>query len=101
VGRSWGGSGDLAPLWDADEQIAERQFTLSFLNTAVDALALVAFGVALATRVLPGEHSLLLTLLPAAVAGGGIVLGLLVAGRAGAHAGRLQAAHHATGPSSS
>ena len=32
--------------------IAERQFNLSFLNTAVDALALVVFGLGLATGIL-------------------------------------------------
>ena len=35
--------------------IAEREFNLSFLNTAVDALALVVFGAALATGVLPAR----------------------------------------------
>ena len=35
--------------------IAERQFNLSFLNTAIDALALIVFGVGLATGILAGE----------------------------------------------
>ena len=52
--------------------IAERQFNLSFLNTAVDALALVVFGVGLATGIFAGEDNLLLTLLPAALAASGI-----------------------------
>jgi len=52
--------------------IAERQFNLSFLNTAVDALALIVFGVALAVGVVAGEGDLLLTLLPAALAAGGV-----------------------------
>ena len=36
------------------EVITEREFNLSFLNTAVDALALIAFGVGLALGVSPG-----------------------------------------------
>ena len=54
--------------------VAERQFNLSFLNTAVDALALIVFGLGLATRDLPRRaDNLALTLLPAAVAAIGIV----------------------------
>jgi uncharacterized membrane protein YbhN (UPF0104 family) len=73
--------------------IAERQFNLSFLNTAVDALALIIFGLGLATGILAGETNLLLTLLPAALAATGIGLALLVAHRASSYAGRLQAKH--------
>jgi uncharacterized membrane protein YbhN (UPF0104 family) len=73
--------------------IAERQFNLSFLNTAVDALALIIFGVGLATGILAGESNLLLTLLPAALAATGIGFALLVAHRAGPFAGRLHAKH--------
>jgi uncharacterized membrane protein YbhN (UPF0104 family) len=73
--------------------IAERQFNLSFLNTAVDALALVVFGVGLSAGIFGGEHNLLLTLLPAAVAATAIVAALLIARRAAAHAGRLRASH--------
>ena len=51
--------------------IAEREFNLSFLNTAVDALALVVFGIALGTGVLSGAHKLTLTALPAALADSG------------------------------
>jgi uncharacterized membrane protein YbhN (UPF0104 family) len=75
------------------EQIAERQFNLSFLNTTVDAFALVVFGVGLATGIFAGEDKLLLTLLPAAVAACGIAAALLIAPRAGAYAARLQAKH--------
>lgn len=63
-------------------QIAERQFSLSLLNTAIDAIALIVFGVALALGLLPGERDLLLTLLPAAIAALGITLVLAVASRA-------------------
>jgi hypothetical protein len=73
--------------------IAEREFNLSFLNTAVDALALIVFGVGLATSILAGEPRLLLTVLPAAVAATGIAAALLIAPRASSHAARLQAKH--------
>ena len=54
--------------------IAERQFNLSFLNTAVDALAPVVFSVGLAIGIFPGARNLLLTLLPAALAAAGSAL---------------------------
>jgi len=75
-GGSWGGVGVgtwiLHRFGMPVKLVAERQFNLSFLNTAVDALALVLVGSALATGVLAGEHDLLLTLLPAAVGACGI-----------------------------
>lgn len=74
-------------------QIAEREFNLSFLNTAIDALALVGFGLGLAVGVFPGERNLALTLLPAALAALGIVGALLVARRARMLAARLQGRH--------
>jgi uncharacterized membrane protein YbhN (UPF0104 family) len=77
----------------ATKLIAERQFNLSFLNTAVDALALIVFGVGLATGIFADEDNLLLTLLPAALAAIGIAGALLIARRAGSFAGRLQAKH--------
>jgi uncharacterized membrane protein YbhN (UPF0104 family) len=73
--------------------IAERQFNLSFLNTGVSALALVVFGVGLATGVFAGEDRLVLTLLPAAIAAFGIAAGLFIAPRASTYASRLQAKH--------
>lgn len=73
--------------------IAERQFNLSFLNTAVSAMALVVFGVGLATGVFAGEDKLVLTLLPAVVAATGIAAAMLIARRAGTYAGRVQAKH--------
>jgi uncharacterized membrane protein YbhN (UPF0104 family) len=75
------------------KEIAERQFNLSFLNTGVDALALVIFGVGLAVGIFAGEDNLLLTLLPAAIAACGIAAALALAPRAGAYASRLQAKH--------
>jgi MFS family permease len=73
--------------------IAERQFNLSFLNTAVDAIALVIFGVGLATGILAGRHELSLTLLPAAIAAIGVALALLIAHGVASHAQRLAPRH--------
>jgi len=85
-GGSYGGLGVgawiLHRLGMPTKLIAEREFNLSFLNTAVDGLALIAFGLGLAAGVLPGPRNLLLTLLPAAVAAAAIVAALLVARRA-------------------
>jgi hypothetical protein len=75
------------------KQIAERQFNLSFLNTAVSALALIVFGIGLATGIFAGKHNLLLTLLPAAVAATGIAAALLIARRASTYVERLHAKH--------
>jgi lysylphosphatidylglycerol synthase-like protein len=75
------------------KEIAERQFNLSFLNTAVSALALIVFGIGLAAGIFAGEANLLLTLLPAAVAAIGIAAALLIARRASNYAERLQAKH--------
>jgi uncharacterized membrane protein YbhN (UPF0104 family) len=73
--------------------IAERQFNLSLLNTAVDALALMVFGVGLAVGIFAGEDNLLLTLLPAAIAACGIAAALALAPRASAYASRLHPKH--------
>ncbi|HEY2006348.1 MAG TPA: lysylphosphatidylglycerol synthase domain-containing protein [Solirubrobacteraceae bacterium] len=75
------------------KQIAERQFNLSFLNTAVSALALVVFGIGLTIGIFPGEDNLLLTLLPAAVGVIGITIALLIDRRASNYAERLRAKH--------
>jgi uncharacterized membrane protein YbhN (UPF0104 family) len=61
--------------------VAERQLSLSLLNTAIDAIALVVVGVALATGVLSGERNPLLTVLPAALAALGLAAVLLLAAR--------------------
>ena len=73
------------------DRVGERQFTLMFLNTAVDALAIVFFGVGLAIGVFAGEDNLALTLLPAALVAVGLALAIYVARRAERLAGRLQA----------
>jgi uncharacterized membrane protein YbhN (UPF0104 family) len=73
--------------------IAVRQFNLSFLNTAVDALALIVFGVGLAIGIFPGARSLLLTLLPAALAASGIGAVLLIARGAAGYGKRVESDH--------
>jgi uncharacterized membrane protein YbhN (UPF0104 family) len=96
-GGAWGGVGVgaliLHRLGVPTKQIAEREFNLSFLNTAVDALALIVFGVGLATGILAGETRLLLTLLPALVAAAGIAAALLITRRASRYAERLRPKH--------
>lgn len=62
--------------------VVERQFSLSFLNTAIDAIALIVFGFALALGLLSGAHDPLLTVLPAALAALGMATALAVAARA-------------------
>ena len=73
--------------------IAERQFNLSFLNTAIDALALVLFGVGLGVGIFGGNHNPLLTWLPAGVAAAGIG-GALLLTRLGAKRARALEARH-------
>jgi len=96
-GGTWGGMGFGGVIlhWFGmtPKLIAERQLNLSFLNTGIDALAIVVFGLGLATGVLTGESNLLLTLLPAALAGAGITAAVLIAPRADAAAKRLRAKH--------
>jgi uncharacterized membrane protein YbhN (UPF0104 family) len=96
-GGTWGGMGAggviLHRFGMPTKLIAERQFNLSFLNTGIDALALVVFGLGLASGILSGEENLLLTLLPAAVAGAGIIATVLLAPHLGRDAERLRAKH--------
>ncbi len=73
--------------------VLQRQLSLSFLNTAIDAVALVVFGIALALGVLSGERNLLLTLLPAAVAALAVAAALLLAARMRRRADSEQARH--------
>lgn len=68
--------------------VAERQFVLMFLNSTIDGLAIIFFGVGLAIGVFPGEASLALTLLPAAVLSVGFVLALFIASKADALSAR-------------
>jgi uncharacterized membrane protein YbhN (UPF0104 family) len=96
-GGAWGGVGVGAFILHRfgmpNKLIAEREFNLSFLNTAVDALVLIVAGVGLAIGIFAGERHLLLTVLPAAVAATGIALALLIAHRASSHVARLQSKH--------
>ena len=73
--------------------IAERQFNLNFLDLAVYALALIVFGVGLATGIFPGEGNLLLTLVPAVIVAAGIAAVLLLARRAARHGKRVEPRH--------
>jgi uncharacterized membrane protein YbhN (UPF0104 family) len=77
----------------APNTIAERQFTLNFLDLAVYALALVVFGVGLATGIFPGEGNLLLTLLPAVIVSAGIVALLLLARAVPQYGKRVESRH--------
>jgi uncharacterized membrane protein YbhN (UPF0104 family) len=97
-GGSWGGLGIGAVILHRfgmpTRVVAERELSLTFLNTAIDALALVVFGVTLATGLLAGEGNLLLTLLPAALAGSALMVVPLIAPRLSARATRRDAKHH-------
>jgi uncharacterized membrane protein YbhN (UPF0104 family) len=73
------------------ERVAERQFVLMFLNSTVDGLAIVFFGLGLAIGLFDGESNLALTLLPAAVVAIGIAIALWVVARADRLAKRFEA----------
>jgi len=64
-------------------EIARRTAAFFMLTSVANVVGVVVIGVGLAVRVLPGETSLALTLLPAAIAAAAIV-GSLLAGRASA-----------------
>ena len=74
-------------------RVAERQFTLMFLNTTVDALAVIALGVGLATGLLNGNTNPLLTWLPAILVTCALALALTVARFAERLEPRLRAGH--------
>jgi uncharacterized membrane protein YbhN (UPF0104 family) len=75
------------------KRVAEREFNLSFLNTSIDALALIGFGLGLAAGLFAGERKLTLTLLPAMLALLGIVAVRLLALRSSAHPRGAPAKH--------
>lgn len=79
----------LHRLGVSSEGVAERQFTLMFLNTGVDALAVVLFGLGLAFGLFSGSDNLVLTLLPAGIVAAALALALFVARRAQRLAARL------------
>jgi uncharacterized membrane protein YbhN (UPF0104 family) len=70
--------------------VTEREFSLSFLNTAIDALALISFGVLLGLGVFAGKNGLTLTILPALVAGGAVAAAIVIAHRAEHFAAKLK-----------
>ncbi len=72
-------------------RVGERQFTLMFLNTAVDALAIVVFGLGLAIGVFSGEDNLALTLLPAVAVALALAAALFIARRSERLAERVKA----------
>ncbi len=74
-------------------RIAERLLSLSLLNTAVDALALIVFGVALGAGLLSGASEPELTLVPAAVAALGLLGALALARRLQAQATHASRSH--------
>ena len=84
------GSWMLHRLGMSMEGVAKRQFTLMFLNTGVDALAIVFFGTGLAIGLFGGESNLALTLLPAALTAVALVIALYVAHHADAIGKRLR-----------
>ena len=59
--------------------VARRMVAFLTLHYAFYPVALIVFGVLLRTGVMPGKHSVELTVVPAAVAGALLVLGLLLA----------------------
>jgi uncharacterized membrane protein YbhN (UPF0104 family) len=72
------------------KQVADRQFLLMFLNTAIDGLAIIVFGLGLAVGVFSGEGSLLLTLVPAVAVAVLFALAVFAAGRSAAYAERVK-----------
>jgi uncharacterized protein (TIRG00374 family) len=72
------------------DRVAERQFVLMFLNTAVDALAVILFGLGLAIGLFNGTSDLALTLLPAVLVALALALVLFVTRHAERYAARLQ-----------
>jgi uncharacterized membrane protein YbhN (UPF0104 family) len=87
------GASILHHLGMPNRLIAERQFNLQFLNTAIDALALAVFGAALASGIFPGERKLTLTLLPAAVAAISISCVLWIATKGSRYAASAETKH--------
>lgn len=73
------------------DRVAERQFNLMFLNTGVDAIAIVIFGGLTATGAFNEDPTLALTLGPALVVAVLLVLVLIVTRHAERYARRLEA----------
>ncbi len=79
-------------------EIARRTAAFFMLTSVANVAGVVLIGVGLAVRVLPGETSLALTLLPAAIAAAAIV-GSLLAGRSSAGLHRRLDRNEASGSS--
>lgn len=75
------------------EEIGTRTVAFFLITSAVNVVALIIVGLALAARVVPGHASLPLTLIPAAVAGAAIVLTITLGRLAHRLAARLQRRH--------
>jgi uncharacterized membrane protein YbhN (UPF0104 family) len=73
--------------------VTEREFNLSFLNTAIDALALISFGVLLGLGIFAGKNDLALTIVPAVAAAAIVVAAIWVAHRADHYAAKLEPRH--------
>jgi uncharacterized membrane protein YbhN (UPF0104 family) len=73
--------------------VTEREFNLSFLNTAIDALALISFGVLLGLGIFAGKNDLTLTIVPAVFAAAIVVAAIWVAHRADRYAAKLETRH--------
>jgi uncharacterized membrane protein YbhN (UPF0104 family) len=75
------------------ERVTEREFNLSFLNTGIDALALILFGIVLGLGLVSGKHDPTLTVIPAALAAAGVAAAIVIASRAERFAARLEPRH--------
>src|SRR5262249_19760583 len=69
---------------------------LSFLNTGIDALALMLFGIVLGLGLVSGKHDPTLTVIPAALAAAGVAAAIVIASRAERFAVRLGPRHRRT-----
>ncbi len=83
---SAGGAGGIALTYWAlrragmvRHEVARRMVAFLTLQYVFYPLALIVFGVLLRTGVLPGKHSVELTVIPASVAGALLILGILLA----------------------
>jgi uncharacterized membrane protein YbhN (UPF0104 family) len=90
IGSMGVGAWMLHRLGMSMSKVGERQFTLMFLNTGVDAIAVVVFGLLLALGMFGGGPSLALTLLPAVIVAALLALALYVAAVAERLAARVQ-----------
>jgi uncharacterized membrane protein YbhN (UPF0104 family) len=89
IGSMGVGAWMLHRLGMSMDRVAERQFVLMFLNTGVDAIAIVVFGLGLGLGLFPGTTNPALTWLPAGVVAVGLVLIVIIAQRAEQLAARV------------